>query len=69
MTSVTQGPVVQKADNVIHRINLYQVDNSILLLSLRLICWIVLYLVDGAIHDRLALVVQKMDNVINWINL
>ena len=29
MTSVTQGPVVQKADNVILWINLYQVDNSI----------------------------------------
>lgn len=29
MISVTQGPVVQKADKVIHGINLYQVDNSI----------------------------------------
>ena len=68
MTSVTQDPVVQKADNVTHWINLYQVDNSILL-SLRLISWIVMYLVDRAIHDRLTLVVQKMDNAINWINL
>ena len=33
MTSVTQGPVVQKADNVIHRINLYPVDNSIIAFS------------------------------------
>lgn len=64
MTSVTQDPVVQKADNVTHWINLYQVDNSILL-SLRLISWIVMYLVDRAIHDRLTLVVQKMDNAIN----
>ena len=62
MTSVTQGPVVQKADNIIHWISIKWIIQ--LLLSLRLICWIVIYLVDRAIHDRLTLVVQKMDNTI-----
>ena len=66
MTSVTQGPVVQKADNIIHWISIKWIIQ--LLLSLRLICWIVIYLVDRAIHDRLTLVVQKMDNTIKWIS-
>ena len=66
MTSVTQGPVVQKADNIIHWISIKWIIQ--LLLSLRLICWIVIYLVDRAIHDRLTLVVQNMDNTIMWIS-
>ena len=66
MTSVTQGPVVQKADNIIHWISIKWIIQ--LLLSVRLICWIVIYLVDRAIHDRLTLVVQKMDNTIKWIS-
>ena len=66
MTSVTQGPVVQKADNIIHWISIKWIIQ--LLLSLRLICWIVIYLVDRAIHDRLTLVVQKMDNTIKCIS-
>ena len=66
MTSVTQGPVVQKADNIIHWISIKWIIQ--LLLSLRLICWIVIYLVDRAIHDRLTIVVQKMDNTIKWIS-
>ena len=33
MTSVTQGPVVQKADNKIYPLDLYQVDNSIIAFS------------------------------------
>ena len=66
MTSVTQGPVVQKADNIIHWISIKWIIQ--LLLSLRLICWIVIYLVDRAIHDRLTLVVQKMDNTIKWMS-
>ena len=66
MTSVTQGPVVQKADNIIHWISIKWIIQ--LLLSLRLICWIVIYLVDRAIHDRLTLVVQNMDNTIKWIS-
>ena len=66
MTSVTQGPVVQKADNIIHWISIKWIIQ--LLLSLRLICWIVIYLVDRAIHDRLTVVVQKMDNTIKWIS-
>ena len=66
MTSVTQGPVVQKADNIIHWISIKWIIQ--LLLSVRLICWIVIYLVDRAIHDRLTIVVQKMDNTIKWIS-
>ena len=66
MTSVTQGPVVQKADNIIHWISIKWIIQ--LLLSLRLICWIVIYLVDRAIHDRLTVVVQKMDNTIKWMS-
>ena len=66
MTSVTQGPIVQKADNIIHWISIKWIIQ--LLLSLRLICWIVIYLVDRAIHDRLTLVVQNMDNTIMWIS-
>ena len=66
MTSVTQGPVVQKADNIIHWISIKWIIQ--LLLSLRLICWIVIYLVDSAIHDRLTVVVQKMDNTIKWMS-
>ena len=66
MTSVTQGPLVQKADNIIHWISIKWIIQ--LLLSLRLICWIVIYLVDRAIHDRLTLVVQNMDNTIMWIS-
>ena len=66
MTSVTQGPVVQKADNIIHWISVKWIIQ--LLLSLRLICWIVIYLVDRAIHDCLTLVVQNMDNTIMWIS-
>ena len=66
MTSVTQGPVVQKADKIIHWISIKWIIQ--LLLSLRLICWIVIYLVDRAIHDRLTLVVQNMDNTIMWIS-
>ena len=66
MTSVTQGPVVRKADNIIHWISIKWIIQ--LLLSLRLICWIVIYLVDRAIHDRLTLVVQKMDNTIKWMS-
>ena len=66
MTSVTQGPVVQKADNIIHWISIKWIIQ--LLLSLRLICWIVIYLVDRAIHDCLTVVVQKMDNTIKWIS-
>ena len=66
MTSVTQGLVVQKADNIIHWISIKWIIQ--LLLSLRLICWIVIYLVDRAIHDRLTVVVQKMDNTIKWIS-
>ena len=66
MTSVTQGPVVQKADNIIHWISIKWIIQ--LLLSVRLICWIVIYLVDRAIHDRLTLVVQKMDNTIKWMS-
>ena len=66
MTSVTQGPVVQKADNIIHWISIKWIIQ--LLLSVRLICWIVIYLVDRAIHDHLTLVVQKMDNTIKWIS-
>ena len=43
-----QAPVVQKVDSAIHRINLYPVDS--VLLSLTLIRWIVIYLVDSAIQ-------------------
>ena len=43
-----QGPVVQKVDGSVHRINLYPVNQ--LLVSLTLICWMVIYLVDSAIQ-------------------
>ena len=46
----TQGQVVRKVDNAIHRINLYSVDNIILVSFLILICWVVIYLVDSAIQ-------------------
>ena len=46
----TQGQVVRKVDNAIHRINLYPVDNIILVSFLILIHWVVIYLVDSAIQ-------------------
>ena len=42
------APFVQKVDSAIHRINLYPVDS--VLLSLTLIRWRVIYLVDSAIQ-------------------
>ena len=61
MSSV-QAPVVQKVDSAIHWINLYPLDSVILILlvSLILIHWIVIYL---------APVVQNVDNAIQWINV
>ena len=44
------APVVQKVDNAIHWINLYPVEWIAQLVSLILICWIVIYLVDSAIQ-------------------
>ena len=46
----TQGQVVRKVDNAIHRINLYPVNNIILVSFLILIRWVVIYLVDNAIQ-------------------
>ena len=46
----TQGQVVRKVDNAIHRINLCPVDNIILVSFLILIRWVVIYLVDSAIQ-------------------
>ena len=48
----TQGQVVREVDNATHRINLYPVNNVIILLVsfLILICWVVIYLVDSAIQ-------------------
>ena len=42
------APVVQKVDKAIHRINLYPLDSAIGFLTL--ICWIVIYLLESAIH-------------------
>ena len=42
------APFVQNVDSAIHRINLYPVDS--VLLSLTLIRWRVIYLVDSAIQ-------------------
>ena len=42
------APFVQKVDSAIRRINLYPVDS--VLLSLTLIRWIVIYVVDSAIQ-------------------
>ena len=42
------APFVQKVDSAIHWINLHPVDS--VLLSLTLIRWIVVYLVDSAIQ-------------------
>ena len=41
---------VQKVDNSIRGINLYPLDSAILFVSLILIHWIVIYLVDNTIH-------------------
>ena len=44
------APVVQKVDNAIHRINHYPLDIIAQLVLLAFIHWIVIYLVDSAIH-------------------
>ena len=44
------APVVQKVDSAIHRINHYPLDSAILLVSLILMHWMVIYPVDSAIH-------------------
>ena len=43
------APVVQTLDSAIHRINHYPVD-SIILISVILIWWIVIYVVDSSIQ-------------------
>ena len=42
-------PIVRKVDNTSHWINLYPLDNAILV-SLKLISWIVIYLLDSTIQ-------------------
>ena len=46
-----QSPVVQRVDNMIQWINLYPLDNTIILVSLTLIRWLGIYLVDNAIQQ------------------
>ena len=45
-----QTPVVQKVDSAIHRINHYPLDSAILLVSLILMHWMVIYPVDSAVQ-------------------
>ena len=46
--SVHQAPVVQKVDSAIHRINQYPADKRVR--NNCVICWIVIYPSDSAIH-------------------
>ena len=46
-----QSPVVQRVDNMIQWINLYPLDSTIILVSLTLIRWLGIYLVDNAIQQ------------------
>ena len=41
---------VQRVDNTIHWINVYSLNNAIILVSRILLLWIVIYLVDSTIH-------------------
>ena len=47
LLAIGQGPVVRKVDNAIHWMNLQPVD-AIILISLILVLWILIYLVDCA---------------------
>ena len=48
-STVHQASVVEKVDSAIHWINLYPLDN-VIIITLILIHWIVIYLVDSAIQ-------------------
>ena len=64
---IYQALGVRKLDYAIHWINLYPVDDAILV-SLILICWILIYPLDSVINWDKALVVQKMDSTVHRIN-
>ena len=64
---IYQAPGVRILDYAIHRINLYPVDNAILVSSV-LVCLIVIYPLDSTINWGQVLVVQKMDSAVHRIN-